>query len=65
MDTRKQSDVVEEGRGRKLGVSGGRPCAGCGVAVDWRIEKFCLARRQRFGGRIYCLRCQTAIPRDG
>lgn len=65
MDTRKQSDAVAEGRGRKMGVSGGRPCAGCGVVVNWRIEKFCLARRQHFGGRIYCLRCQTAIPRDG
>jgi len=67
MDTRKLPPVIAEGRGRKMGVSGGRPCAGCGVVVDWRIERFCLAlpRRQRFGGRIYCLRCQTAIPRGG
>jgi len=65
MDAGKQSDVVDAGRGRKLGVSGGRPCAGCGVIVDWRVEKFCLARRPHFGGRIYCLSCQSAIPRDG
>ena len=65
MDTRKESDAIESGRGRKMGVSGGRPCAECGAVVDWRVEKFCLARRQRFGGRIYCLRCQTAIPPHG
>lgn len=64
MNTRSDSGAVASGRGRKMGVSGGRPCAGCGAVVDWRVEKFCLARRQRFGGRIYCLRCQTAIPRD-
>jgi hypothetical protein len=62
MDTRKQPDVIDASRGRKLGVMGGRPCSGCGAVVNWRVEKFCLARRQRFGGRIYCQRCQTAIP---
>ena len=65
MDTRRQSDVIEDQRGRKMGVSGGRPCAACGAVVHWRIEKFCLQHRQRFGGRIYCLRCQTSIPRPG
>jgi hypothetical protein len=63
MDTRKPSDVIQVGRGRKLGVSGGRPCESCGVAVHWRIEKFCLQHRQRFGGRIYCMRCQVSFPR--
>lgn len=64
MDTRRQSDVRHEARGRKMGVSGGRPCAECGVVVDWRIERFCLQRRQRFGGRLYCLRCQASFPRS-
>lgn len=62
MDTREQSDVVGSGRGRKLGVMGGRSCARCGTVVSWRIEKFCNDQRVRFGGRVYCLRCQTAIP---
>jgi hypothetical protein len=44
-----------------MGVMGGRPCATCGVSVVWRIEQFCLGQRERFGGRIYCLRCQTAF----
>jgi hypothetical protein len=65
METRKQSDLVDDGRGRKMGVSGGRPCAACGTVVHWRIEKFCLQHRQRFGGRIYCIRCQASFPRSG
>lgn len=63
MDTRKQSDVIEDERGRRLGVAGGRRCAECGVVVHWRIEKFCLQHRQQFGGRIYCMRCQASFPR--
>jgi hypothetical protein len=65
MESRRQSDVVEQGRGRKMGVSGGRPCASCGAEVHWRIEKFCLQHRQRFGGRILCMRCQASFPRAG
>jgi hypothetical protein len=61
MDTRKESDVVEDERGHKMGVSGGRRCAECGVVVHWRIEKFCLQDRQRFGGRILCMRCQASF----
>ena len=45
-----------------MGVAGGRRCADCGVIVHWRVEKFCLEQPGRFGRRIYCLRCQTAIP---
>lgn len=63
MDTHKRSDVIEDVRGRKMGVSGGRPCAACGVVVHWRIEKFCLQHWQQFGGRIYCMRCQRAFPK--
>jgi hypothetical protein len=63
MDTHKRSDVIEDVRGRKMGVSGGRPCAACGVVVHWRIEKFCLQFRQRFDGRIYCIRCQASFAR--
>jgi hypothetical protein len=65
MDTREDSEVVadSEARGRKMGVSGGRACASCGVIVHWRVEKFCLQHRQRFRGGIYCMRCQTAFDR--
>jgi len=45
-----------------MGVAGGARCATCGVVVHWRIEKFCIQFGQRFGGRIYCMRCQAAFP---
>ena len=63
MSDRTQPDVIEHDRGRKLGVAGGQRCATCGVLVHWRIEKFCLQFRDRFGGRIYCMRCQGAFPK--
>jgi hypothetical protein len=63
MESRKPSDVIEDERGHKMGVSGGRRCVSCGVVVHWRIEKFCLQHRQVFGGHIYCMRCQQAFPR--
>jgi len=62
MDTRSEPDVVDLGPGRKMGVAGGRRCVECGVVVHWRIEKFCLQKRQRFGGRIYCMHCQKRFP---
>jgi hypothetical protein len=66
MDNRTDSNVLAD-LPRKMGVAGGRRCVQCGVIVHWRIEKFCLQKRQRFGGRIYCMACQKAfpeIPRD-
>ena len=63
METRKPADVIDDARGRRMGVSGGRRCEECGAIVHWRIEKFCQQYRQRFGGRIYCLRCQASFPR--
>lgn len=45
-----------------MGVLGGRRCADCRIIVHWRVEKFCLEKRQRFAGRIYCMRCQKAFP---
>ena len=62
MDTTSEPGLLGGGRGRKMGVLGGRSCAQCGVEVHWRIEKFCREKRQRFGGRIYCMRCQKAFP---
>ena len=59
MDTTRQPDVIDDGRGRKMGVAGGRRCVDCGVIVHWRVEKFCLEQPERFGRRIYCIRCQA------
>jgi hypothetical protein len=62
MSARRQSDGIDDGRGRKMGVAGGRRCVECGVIVHWRVEKFCLSKRDQFRGRIYCIRCQKSIP---
>lgn len=62
MDIRRDSDVMDDTAGRKMGVAGGRRCAECGIVVHWRIEKFCLQKRQRFGGRILCMQHQKAFP---
>jgi hypothetical protein len=62
MDVRSDSRVIDDARGRKMGVAGGRRCTQCGTVVHWRVEKFCQSKAQRFGGRIYCIRCQAAIP---
>jgi hypothetical protein len=43
-------------------ADGGRHCARCGASVRWRETKFCLDRRSRFGGRVYCLACQSTFP---
>ena len=59
MDTQRHADVAAADRGRKMGVAGGRRCTDCGVIVHWRVEKFCLDQPQRFGRRIYCIRCQA------
>lgn len=64
MDARRQSDVIDDGRGRKMGVAGGRRCAECGVIVHWRVEKFCLSKRDHFRGRIYCMGCQKRIATE-
>ena len=47
MDTHIEPNAVRVDRGRKM---------------HWRVEKYCLSQRLRFGGRIYCLGCQKAFP---
>lgn len=39
-----------------------RPCTSCGAVVRWREVKFCLDRRSRFSGRVYCIACQAEFP---
>lgn len=36
-------------------------CAGCGAGVDRKVIAFCRFNSKRFGGRILCRTCQTAI----
>ena len=64
MDARRQSDLMDDGRGRKMGVAGGRRCAECGIIVHWRVEKFCLSKRADFRGRIYCMGCQKKVASE-
>ena len=33
-------------------------CVSCGVAVSEKVRDYCLARPERFGGRIYCFKHQ-------
>jgi restriction system protein len=39
-----------------------RSCASCGVSVSEKVRDYCLARPQRFGGRIYCYTHQRSAP---
>jgi len=38
----------------------GAHCASCGVAVSDKVRDYCLARPNRFDGRIYCFKHQRA-----
>jgi restriction system protein len=38
-------------------------CLVCGVAVSEKVERFCLARPQRFDGRVYCYEHQQKLRR--
>jgi restriction system protein len=37
-------------------------CVSCGVAVSEKVRDYCLARPERFGGRIYCFKHQRRAP---
>jgi restriction system protein len=36
-------------------------CVTCGVAVSEKVRDYCLARPERFGGRIYCFKHQRGV----
>ena len=38
-------------------------CATCGTIVAYNIAKFCWFNKPRFGGNVYCMDCQKAIPK--
>lgn len=33
-------------------------CHTCGVSLTYNVAKFCWFNKPRFGGNIYCMRCQ-------
>lgn len=37
-------------------------CSSCGVVVAYNVAKFCWFNKPRFGGKVYCVDCQKAIP---
>jgi hypothetical protein len=41
----------------------GHRCASCGVQVSFAVVKFCWNNKERFGGGMYCLSCQSSFPR--
>lgn len=38
-------------------------CATCGTIVAYNVAKFCWFNKPRFGGNVYCVDCQKAIPK--
>ncbi len=48
--------VSEESKRSKL------TCSSCGNAVAYNVAKFCWFNKPRFGGKVFCMECQKAIP---
>lgn len=40
-------------------------CATCGTVVAYNVAKFCWFNKPRFGGNVYCMDCQKAVPKPG
>lgn len=38
-------------------------CVTCGTIVAYNIAKFCWFNKPRFGGNVYCMDCQKAVPK--
>ncbi len=39
-------------------------CATCGTIVAYNVAKFCWFNKPRFGGNVYCMDCQKAVPKS-
>ena len=37
-------------------------CSICGTVVAYNIAKFCWFNKPRFGGKVFCMECQKAVP---
>lgn len=40
-------------------------CVTCGTIVPYNVAKFCWSNKSRFGGEVYCMDCQKAVPKAG
>lgn len=41
----------------------GLRCSRCGEPVSYAVAKFCWVNKARFGGSVYCMRCQQLVGR--
>lgn len=37
-------------------------CSSCGTVVAYNVAKFCWFNKPRFGGKVFCMECQKAVP---
>ena len=37
-------------------------CSTCGTIVAYNVAKFCWFNKPRFGGKVFCMECQKAVP---
>ena len=37
-------------------------CSSCGTVVAYNVAKFCWFNKPRFGGKVFCMDCQKAVP---
>jgi hypothetical protein len=54
----RRGDGVAENRSKLV-------CAACGTAVSFSVARFCWFNKPRFGGLVYCMDCQTKVPKAG
>jgi hypothetical protein len=52
--------AVEEASGEKKSKLA---CVTCGTIVAYNVAKFCWFNKPRFGGNVYCMDCQKAVPK--
>lgn len=52
--------VVDEASGERKSKLA---CATCGTIVTYNVAKFCWFNKPRFGGNVYCMDCQKAVPK--
>lgn len=58
-EARKQPEEAREPAGayRRKGYY----CASCKASISQKVARFCFDRKERFGGRAYCMDCQKGI----
>lgn len=56
---KESAGVESDAEGRKKAAL---VCVTCGVTVGYNVAKFCWFNKPRFGGKIFCMDCQKAVP---